>query len=204
MISIVITTYGEDEWATTAQQCAYPSALKQLPHAYEVITHHEPDLTIGPARNKAAELATGEWLCFLDADDELEDSYLRHMTDAICVEGRPEPALLQPSVCYVRKGHKGPVTLNPQKDLTVDNYLIIGTVLRRELFNEVGGFNDYPHGFEDWSLWAKAWKAGAGIIKVPDAVYRYFYNPRSKHKQGWRDRKCQVETHQRVAKEIFG
>ena len=59
-------------------------------------------------------------------------------------------------------------------------------------------------GFEDWSLWAKAWRDGARIVKVPDAIYRYHFNRNSKHKQGWRDHKWQVETHQRVARELFG
>ena len=40
------------------------------------------------------------------------------------------------------------------------------------------------------------------IVKVKDAFYRYWVNPQSKHKQGWRDRKWQVETHQRVVREL--
>lgn len=201
MISIVITTYGADHWPIIAQERAYPSAMKQ--NAYEVIVHHEPALPIGPARNAAAKRARGEWLCFLDADDELEDRYIDHMTDAICSSGRPEPALLQPSVCYVRKGTKGRVYLIPEKDLSTDNYLVIGTVLRRSLFEAVGGFNDYEHGFEDWSLWAKCWKNGAKVFPVPEAVYYAHINPQSAHRTMWRDRKTQVATHMRVQAELF-
>ena len=51
---------------------------------------------------------------------------------------------------------------------------------------------------------AKAWKAGAQVIKVPDAIYRYHINPQSKHKQGWRNKKWQAETHNRVRAELFG
>lgn len=201
MISIIITTYGADHWPIIAEERAYPSAIKQ--DAHQVILHHEPGLEIGPARNAAARQATGEWLLFLDADDELEDGYVSHMIEAACTKGRPEPALLQPSVCYVRKGHKGPVTLIPEKDLSSDNYLVIGTVLRRSLFTQVGGFNDYPHGFEDWSLWAKCWKAGARVFPVPQAVYYAHINPQSKHRTMWRDRKTQVATHLRVQAELF-
>ena len=43
---------------------------------------------------------------------------------------------------------------------------------------------------------------GAEIVKVPEAVYLAHVNPQSKHKRGWRDRKWQVETHQRVVKEL--
>ncbi len=81
---------------------------------------------------------------------------------------------------------------------------MIGTLIQRELFLEIGGFPEYPHGFEDWAVWAKAWKAGAKIVKVPDAIYRAHVNPHSKHKTAWRDRKTQVETHNRVRAELFG
>lgn len=202
LISIVITTYGEERWQLLAAERAIPSAKEQEP--YELIVHHEPYLPIGPARNSAAERATGEWLLFLDADDELEDNYLLAMTDAICFSGRPEPALLQPAVRYVRKNDRSQTPfVIPKKDLRSDNYLVIGTVLRASLFREVGGFNDYPHGFEDWSLWAKCWKAGATVYPVPKAVYNAHVNPQSKHRQMWRDRKLQVETHMRVQAELF-
>ena len=201
MITILITTYGDDEWRDLARTRAFPSTKNQ--GAYEVILHHEPNLQIGPARNRAAAKAKGEWLCFLDADDELDAVYIREMTNAICSTERPEPALLQPAVRYLRKGRRPDPILIPAKDLSTDNYLVIGTVLRRKLFQDVGGFNDYPHGFEDWSLWAKCWKAGAKVFPVPSANYNAHINPKSKHRTMWRDRQTQVETHLRVQAELF-
>jgi len=201
LISIVITTYGGDHWREIALQRAIPSAQQQS--AYEVIVHHDPGNEIGPARNRAAERATGEWLLFLDADDELHHEYCSVMVNAICSDKRPEPVLLQPAVCYYRKGRPGPVYLIPEKDLRVDNYLVVGTVLRRELFRQVGGFGNYPHGFEDWSLWAKCWKAGARVFPVSEAIYHAHINPQSAHRAMWRDRKWQVETHLRVQAELF-
>jgi hypothetical protein len=111
--------------------------------------------------------------------------------------------LFQPSVRYVRKGRAPAPTMTPVADLRVDNFLVIGTVVHKPLFMHVGGFNDEPHGFEDWTCWAKCWKAGAQIVQVPDAVYRAYINPRSAHRVAWRDRKWQVETHLRVQAELF-
>lgn len=202
VISIVVTTYGEDHWKEIAHQRAIPSTVGQ--GAFEVIYHHDKKRTIGPARNAAAKKAQGEWLCFLDADDELDESYIDAMTAAICSAERPEPALLQPAVRYVRKGNYSQTPyLITDRNLASDNHLVIGTVLRRKLFHQVGGFNDYPHGFEDWSLWAKAWKAGATVWPVPKAVYNAHINPQSVHRQLWRNRRFQVETHIRVQKELF-
>ena len=159
-------------------------------------------MPIGPARNAAAAEAAGDWLLFLDADDELLPGYLDHMQAAIDVN--PSTLLLfQPAVQWVKRGRPHKPYIIAPKDLRSDNYLVIGTVIHNRLFFAAGGFEDYPHGFEDWSLWAKAWKVGATVVPVPGAVYRAHVDPTSKHKQGWRNRKQQVATHLRVQRELF-
>jgi glycosyltransferase involved in cell wall biosynthesis len=201
VISVIITTYGEDYWRELAWERAYPSAIAEEPG--EVVLHHAPDLSIGPARNEAAAKATQPWLLFLDADDELEPGYVQAMKDAVRTTSRPTRVLFQPSVRYVRKGRVPDPLLIPHKDLRTDNYLVIGTMIHSSMFKKAGGFSDYPHGFEDWSLWAKCWKRGAVVVPVPLATYRAFINPRSQHRQMWRDRKAQVELHLRIQAELF-
>jgi glycosyltransferase involved in cell wall biosynthesis len=204
-LSIIIATYGEDSWANLAQTRAAPSAAAQ--DAFEVLVGHDPDGTVAGVRNALAANAEGDWLCFLDADDELAPGFLGAMERAL--EQEPEMAssgdglLLTPAVSYVRKGRGSPPQFNDRGiPLSQDNWLVVGTLLPRSLFEYVGGFGDYPHGFEDWSLWSKCWRVGARIVKVKDAIYRAHVNPHSKHRQGWRDRRWQVETHQRVAAEL--
>lgn len=200
--SIIIATYGEDEWAKLALDRAAPSALIQ---EAQVIIMHEPGLSIAQVRNKAADKAIGDWLCFLDADDELGAGYLGAMERALEQErGVDEaPLLLTPAVSYVHKGRPRPPMFHPIGDFRDDNYIVVGTLVQRDLFFKVGGFGDYPHGFEDWSLWAKCWKAGARVVQVKRAIYYAHVNSKSKHRQGWKDRNWQVATHQRVRSELF-
>jgi glycosyltransferase involved in cell wall biosynthesis len=198
-ISIVITTYGEDEWRELAWSRAYPSVVDQ--GADDIVVHHAPDLTIGPARNLSSSLATGDHLIHLDADDELEPGYVQEMRQA--AEGRTQPTLYQPAVRYMRKQQMANPILIPTKDLRTDNFLVIGTMCPASLFREVGGFSDYPHGFEDWSCWAKLWKAGCEIVQVPHATYRAHINPQSAHRTLWRDRQSQVAMHLKVQAELF-
>ena len=202
--SILIATYGDDEWSKLALDRAAPTALSQPD--VQVVLLHEPGLSIAQVRNKAAERAVGDWLCFLDADDELGPGYMEAMWRALEQERGAEgsdPLLLTPAVSYVHKGRPRPPMFHPVGNFQDDNYIVVGTLVERDLFFQVGGFGDYPHGFEDWSLWAKCWKAGARVVQVKRAVYYAHVNPQSKHRQGWKDRQWQVSMHQKVRAELF-
>lgn len=197
--SILIATYGDPEWESLAMSRAYPSATSQ--GAREVLVKHEPEQSIAEVRNSLAEKATGEWLCFLDADDELAPGYLEAM-ERIQKRQRDGAVLLTPAVMQIRQGRRRRPSFYPEVNLLSGNWLIVGTLLTRSLFFEAQGFSDYPHGFEDWSLWSKCTKLGARVVKVPRAIYVQHVNPNSKHRQGWKDRKWQVATHQRVQAEL--
>jgi glycosyltransferase involved in cell wall biosynthesis len=200
-VSVLVATYGDPEWGAMARNRAVPSA--RLQRAHEVNTAHYIDGTIASARNALASWASGDWLCFLDADDELAPGYIEAMSVAVHQNLMDPMKLYTPAVRHVKKGRPGaPFFFDRGISLREDNWLVVGTLVHKDLFFEVGGFGDYPHGFEDFSLWSKCFRAGAQVIKVPDAVYVYHHNPQSKHKQGWRDRKWQVETHQRVVREL--
>ena len=175
--SVLIATYGEDEWRDLAWSRAYPSAHAQTE---DVSCFHDPEGTIASVRNEMALTARGEWLLFLDADDELAPGYLDAMTRAVERVG-DGAYLLTPAVSQVRKGKAGAPFFFPECSLVTGNWLVIGTLVQRDLFLEVGGFEDFPHGLEDWQFWAKCVKAGAKIWKVPDAVYIAHWSHKSKH-----------------------
>jgi glycosyltransferase involved in cell wall biosynthesis len=201
-ISIVITTYGEAHWEDMAKTRALPSAESQ--GAYEVIQGHRSRLSIARARNSLAKKAKGDWLLFLDADDQLSQGYVASMQRAL-KRSRTEKILLTPAVSYWYPGHRipRPPVFLAGHDLRQGNYLVLGTVLPRDLFFEVGGFSDYPHGYEDWSIWAKCWKAGAEIVQVRRAVYIAHVNRESKHRVMWRDHEYQTRMHDQIRRDLF-
>lgn len=199
--SIIIATYGDQWWQEMAWERAYPCAMEQ--GADEVLQVHCEECSIAEARNAIADKARSDWLIFLDADDELEPGYVDAMRRHAVRVGM-NTAVLEPKVSYVRRGLKKPaVFLDRRGDLSDDNFLILGTGIQRRLFEQVDGFGDYPHGFEDWSLWAKSWKEGAKIMRVPDATYVAYVNPSSKHRLAWKDRNWQEEMHHKVRRELF-
>lgn len=201
-VSIVIATYGDDSWRDLALKRALPSceALDTPPHEVRLVHR----ATLNDARNAGALAATGEWLCFLDADDELEAGYLGAMRAAepepierlatpdevtagceLGIAFDPACALLIPAVRYLdRRGQpQGEAHIpnaEPPRSLIEVNRAVIGTLIPRALFLDVGGFGDEPI-YEDWSLWLRCVRAGAELVHVPRAVYRAHRRPRSRN-----------------------
>jgi glycosyltransferase involved in cell wall biosynthesis len=181
-ISVCVGTYGSDDWRNLAAKRAVPSVEQQtLPPADLQVVH---GANLHEARNQAAAQAGGEWLCFLDADDELEPRYLEAMTQVIEQDGPPK-RLLQPATLGVYSTgctDCEPVLHDP-KDLHVQNYLIIATVVRRDQFLHVGGFADLIS-HEDWDLWVRCWLDGAVVQPVPNAIYRVHVRSNGRNSAG--------------------
>lgn len=170
-VSVVVATYGGREWAARAIEHAVPSVETEQP--FELVVRHYDDLTLAGARNMAAEQATGDWLCFVDADDQLEPGYLDAMRMAYqvlyadVVAGLWRPPLLVPSL---RLGDA--VAGIPAWDASlIDlNCAVIGTLIHRDVFWLAGGFREWPI-YEDWALWLACVLVGAKMLPVRAAVY---------------------------------
>ena len=171
-VSIIIATYGEERWADLARSRALPSAENQGP--CDIVIGHDPDGTLASVRNRLAEKALGNWLCFLDADDQLAPGFLEAMDQA----RRGEYALLAPHIAFVLRGMRKMPHFPDEIPLRDGNWLPIGTLIPKSRFLEVGGFREWPL-FEDWDLWARA---ELPIAKVPDALYLAHYSHTSRNR----------------------
>lgn len=194
-ISIVIGVFGDDvkairHWIDIAQR-AVRSVRNQTvsPCGFQIA----PGKTLHEARNRGAEEATGRWLLFLDADDELDPGYIEAMQAAIdqATANNPDGTFLfGPATLGIRPDgvEDAEPILIPERPLTQGNYLVIGTVVERSHFLEVGGFQDWP-AWEDWALWLRCVGAGAQVIRVPDAIYRVHVSPNSRNESAANDRR---------------
>lgn len=191
-LGVVIASYGGESWRQLSLKRAYASASAQNPD--ELAWSYQEEGPISRVRNEAAAQVKTDWLLFLDADDELAPGYIDAMKKEI-EEVDDTSRLLVPHVSYVRRGGHEPVMCWPRQDPRDGNWMVIGTVVSREVFEEVGGFRDYGWS-EDWDLWARCQMLGAAPVEVPDAVYIAHANEGSRNRTGGRS--WRLYWHQRI------
>ncbi|WP_170127400.1 glycosyltransferase [Kineococcus rhizosphaerae] len=175
-----------------------PPAPGPRPFPVRVVAQEDAGFRAAAARNLGAAHATGEVLCFLDADTVPEPGYVAAVLRAVragadLVVGRrrhadlsaatpgalaawwrgqgPAPELFE-DPAWLREAYERTGDLRDAGD---DAYrFVISAVLSvtRELFDAVGGFEESftQYGGEDWEFAHRCWLRGADFAHAPDAV----------------------------------
>ncbi len=197
LVSVVITVYNGADYVAAA----IDSALDQRDARVEVVvvddgsTDGSPAILaafgdrirlvtqrnagVAAAVNAGVRAARGIWIAFLDADDVFDPMKVSRQlaacggfdfsyTDSLCVgEDLAEPVL--------RSSFEPPYQGDVLDALLVRNFVVKSTVmLRRALFEAVGGMDETYRGVDDWPCWIKcAVRTRFGYLPEPRTVYRF-------------------------------
>lgn len=166
-----------------------------VPEGVRLLVQEDLGFRAGAARNLGARAATGDVLCFLDADTSPEPAYVSRMAalpsvlpEAV-VAGRRKHANFAGVDALARVEVAGPEHSLPEPKWLAEAYresrnlldaddrsyrFVIGAVFActRWFFAETGGFDEDFRGYggEDWEWAMRAWLAGAVFAHEPDAV----------------------------------
>lgn len=211
-VSVIVAHFDQqpqlDRTLAALQRQSHPAGLLEIivaddgspeppraPAGVTIVRHEDRGFRLAAVRNLGARRATGDVLCFLDADTTPEPDFVariarlpslapdvvavgrrRHAaldglpTDAPIELAGPEHAIAEPA--WLREAYRGSRDL---RDGDARAYrFVIGAVLAcsRWLFDDVGGFDETfeAYGGEDWEWAHRAWQGGAALAHIPDAV----------------------------------
>ena len=160
-----------DDGSTDNTQEALRS-LQQQAHKKKIryiVTKHQG---VSFARNKGAQQARAEWICFLDSDDCWNSSKLTEQKKFI--KENPKYRILQTQEIWIRDNKQvNPVNkyLKKEGDLFIDSlehcFITPSTVcIQKELFNAFDGFDENLFCCEDYELWIRITaKYPVGLIR---------------------------------------
>lgn len=194
LISIVVAAYNG---AATLQQCINSVALQTYPHKelividggstdgtaellndnQEKITYwtSEPDQGIYHAWNKALLRARGEWICFLGADDHFWDGHVLTRMAEELAKLPPHIRVAYGKIMLLNGAGEGLYAIGEPWERLKQRFLKSmciphpGTMHRRSLFEQYGGFDESFRIAGDYELLLRELKT-ADAVFVPELV----------------------------------
>ena len=146
------------------------TALASLPAGVDVI--RQANAGQAAARNAGARATTEPLLLFLDADDRLPADAIGGLNRALATE--PRAAYAYGRMRYFG-AWSGVVEFPPFDPFRMLYRSIVGWLglIRREAFEQVGGFDEQQAGFEDWDLMLAFLEHDWGAVGIDSVVLEY-------------------------------
>jgi len=172
-VTVIIPVFNDLEYFGELAKRAYESIKNQTVQPDKVLISIGNDMQ--SARNEPALKVNTDYIIFLDADDTLDKHYIENIT-------KFDADIVVPSVHRIYPD--GTVNRDQApylpKNLMIGNYIVIGALLKADLFKGLGGFHDYD-ALEDWDFYLRAEEAGAKFVQGTSAIYEIHVRENSRN-----------------------
>nr|WP_315030737.1 glycosyltransferase family A protein [uncultured Chryseobacterium sp.] len=132
---------------------------------------HKQNGGLSSARNAGIEIAKGEWILPLDADDKIGDRYLELAEKEFDKDYK---------VIYCKAEKFGMVNELwelpdfSQKALAKTNIIFCTALFKKKDWEERGGYDTHMlHGLEDWEFWISLLKNGGNVYRIDEVCFYY-------------------------------
>lgn len=187
-VKVVVVDDGSSDGETPA---ACDACVQMDPE--RVVVVHQPNMGLSSARNRGAAEArkrgvawAGTYLTFLDADDYVDPTFVSKLHAAIVAassapgENGDVTSIGAVSHAYCQERLVGLADMTwcvPDWDpklMMVTNLHPVTTLVRRECFEAVGGFDEsMREGYEDWDLWLRFIERGWRGVRVREPLFTW-------------------------------
>jgi glycosyltransferase involved in cell wall biosynthesis len=185
--SALAQTHADREVIVVDDSSTDDTALILKGYGDRILVHHQANTGVAGARNAGAQLATGHWIAFLDADDVWRPTKLEAQLAASTT-----PISYTNRFNFGARGHLPEIQSEVTPMLSGDvfaqlllrgNFITVSSVMMtREVFDAVGGFVHQPGGCEDWDCWLRAaQRYEFSVCTEPLVGYRFTSNSMSRN-----------------------
>jgi O-antigen biosynthesis protein len=139
------------------------------------VDYREDNGGIVAASNDALAMAKGEYVALLDHDDKLHPDALAEVAAAIRATPDADYVYTDEDKIDARGRHATPF-LKPDwspERMRTQMYTCHLSVFRRELVEEVGGFDPEFEGSQDWDLILRVTERARAVVHVPRVLYHW-------------------------------
>ena len=204
-VSVIITCYNLERYLQDAIESVRGQTVQPLelvvvhdgcdkPTMYEG-THtifREENRGVAESRDEGVRIAKGDWLLFLDADDALAENYIEE-----CLKHTKRADIIYPNVLlWSWWGKKAPKPnawhpagkkLDLETMLRHNQWLVVSSLMKRSVYEDLGGFDPNLPVFEDWQFWIEAIIAGYTFTRA-NTYLKYRQRTSSRNRQSERIR----------------
>lgn len=184
-------TLQQWEWLVINDGSDDPRSLELLEQLRERrdsrirVIDHDVNRGLSAARNTGVGHACAPLVCFLDSDDLIEATTLEKL--AWSLSTRPSSSFVSSyTVGFGAQQYLWSRGFHEGRAFLTENLVTANCMVRRELFGEVGGFDEERRqGLEDWDFWLRCAVAGRWGHTVTE--YLEWYRRRATHNDRWDD-----------------
>lgn len=185
--SVMAQTYRDYEVIVVDQDMNEAMATALQPFSERIVHLKKDPTNLASARNCGAKHARGRYLAFLDGDDCWAPDFLSDMVPMI-EAGNGLDVVYANAVFFGRPDTDGILfqSLFPSKRpisflsiLKRECYVFSSALVRRSIFERVGGCDDQLSSAEDFDLWLRIAEAGGRFDFTSKPLVRYRLRPNS-------------------------